>query len=59
MPFVGARRDGASGFLLKDTPPPKIVEAVHRVLTGEPILSPSESRSRACLDPSIRPSRRR
>lgn len=32
---------GASGFLLKDTPPAKIVDAVHRVFAGEPILSPS------------------
>lgn len=32
---------GASGFLLKDTPPPQIVEAVRRVAAGEPILSPS------------------
>ena len=38
---LAALRAGASGFLLKDTPPPKIVEAVHRVLAGEPILSPS------------------
>lgn len=32
---------GASGFLLKDTSPAKIVDAVHRVLAGEPMLSPS------------------
>ncbi|WP_283253407.1 response regulator transcription factor [Actinotalea sp. K2] len=38
---LAALRAGASGFLLKDTPPPKIVEAVHRVIAGEPILSPS------------------
>jgi len=38
---LAALRAGASGFLLRDTPPPKIVEAVHRVLAGEPILSPS------------------
>lgn len=33
--------DGASGFLLKDTPPADIVDAVHKVAAGDPILSPS------------------
>jgi DNA-binding NarL/FixJ family response regulator len=37
---VGALRAGASGFLLKDTPPARIVSAIHRVVDGEPILSP-------------------
>ena len=32
---------GAAGFLLKDTPPPKMVEAVRSVARGEPALSPS------------------
>ena len=32
---------GASGFLLKDTAPEMIVEAIHRVAAGEPMLSPS------------------
>ena len=32
---------GASGFLLKDTAPAMIVEAIHRVAAGEPMLSPS------------------
>lgn len=32
---------GASGFLLKDTPPPEIVEAVRKVAAGDPMLSPS------------------
>lgn len=32
---------GAQGFLLKDTPPAQIVEAVRRVAAGDPILSPS------------------
>ncbi|MFK4084805.1 response regulator [Kribbella sp. NPDC020789] len=36
-----ALRAGASGFLLKHTPPPEIVEAVHRVAAGEHMLSPS------------------
>lgn len=34
-------RAGASGFLLKDTPPPEIVEAVRKVAGGDPMLSPS------------------
>jgi DNA-binding NarL/FixJ family response regulator len=32
---------GAGGFLLKDTPPAAIVDAVHRVAAGDPMLSPS------------------
>jgi DNA-binding NarL/FixJ family response regulator len=39
-----ALRAGASGFLLKDTPPPEIVQAVRRVAAGEPMLSPSVTR---------------
>jgi DNA-binding NarL/FixJ family response regulator len=34
-----ALRVGASGFLLKDTPPEQIVEAVRRTVRGEPMLS--------------------
>ncbi|TQS20138.1 response regulator transcription factor [Microbispora sp. KK1-11] len=40
----GALRAGASGFLLKDTPPEGIVDAVLRVAAGEPILSPGVTR---------------
>ena len=36
-----ALRAGASGFLLKDTPPAAIVDAVRKVAGGEPMLSPS------------------
>jgi DNA-binding NarL/FixJ family response regulator len=38
---VRALGDGASGFLLKDTPPAQIVDAVRKVAAGEPMLSPS------------------
>lgn len=36
---------GADGFLLKDTPPAAIVEAIQRVVDGEPMLSPSATRT--------------
>jgi DNA-binding NarL/FixJ family response regulator len=39
-----ALRAGASGFLLKDTPPAEILRAVARVAAGDPILSPSVTR---------------
>ncbi|MGY2066315.1 response regulator [Blastococcus sp. SYSU DS0619] len=39
-----ALRAGASGFLLKDTPPASIVDAVRRVADGEPMLSPTVTR---------------
>ncbi|ROO85322.1 LuxR family two component transcriptional regulator [Actinocorallia herbida] len=42
--ILRALRAGASGFLLKDTPPPRIVEAVTRVAAGDPILSPAVTR---------------
>nr|MDT0658565.1 response regulator transcription factor [Micromonospora sp. DSM 115978] len=35
-----AMRAGASGFLLKHTPPPQIAEAIRQVAAGEPMLSP-------------------
>ncbi|MFI5959943.1 response regulator [Cryptosporangium sp. NPDC051539] len=39
-----ALRAGASGFLLKDTPPDQLVDAVLRVSSGDPILSPQVTR---------------
>lgn len=38
---IRALANGASGFLLKDTPPAEIVAAVRRVHEGEPMLSPT------------------
>ena len=38
---VRALGAGASGFLLKDTAPQAIVEAIRRVADGDPMLSPS------------------
>jgi DNA-binding NarL/FixJ family response regulator len=42
--ILHALRAGASGFLLKDTPPARIVEAVRQVAAGEPMLSPQVTR---------------
>jgi DNA-binding NarL/FixJ family response regulator len=39
-----ALRAGASGFLLKDTPPAGIVRAIRAVAAGEPMLSPAITR---------------
>jgi DNA-binding NarL/FixJ family response regulator len=39
-----ALRAGASGFLLKDTPPEQLVAAIHVVAAGEALLSPSITR---------------
>ena len=39
-----ALRAGASGFLLKDTPPPEIVRAIEHVHAGEGTLSPTVTR---------------
>jgi DNA-binding NarL/FixJ family response regulator len=42
---LGALRAGADGFLLKDTPPAEIVEAIHKVVDGESMLSPTATRT--------------
>jgi DNA-binding NarL/FixJ family response regulator len=38
---VAALDAGASGFLLKDSPPDQIVHAVQRAAAGEPVLAPA------------------
>ncbi|MEU5286819.1 response regulator transcription factor [Streptomyces sp. CA-278952] len=38
---LGALRAGALGFVLKDTPPPRILDAVRAVADGAPALSPA------------------
>ncbi|ANZ42080.1 DNA-binding response regulator [Lentzea guizhouensis] len=40
----GALRAGASGFLLKDTPPTELLDAIRVVASGESLLSPSVTR---------------
>jgi DNA-binding NarL/FixJ family response regulator len=42
---MSAIRAGADGFLLKDTPPADIVQAVRLVAAGEAMLSPSVTRT--------------
>ena len=42
---LSALRAGASGFLVKDTPPAEIVNAVRLVAAGEAMLSPSVTRT--------------
>ncbi|MCW2802261.1 MAG: two component transcriptional regulator, LuxR family [Propionibacteriaceae bacterium] len=42
---MGALRAGASGFLVKDTPPAEIINAVRLVAAGDAIISPSVTRT--------------
>lgn len=42
---VAALGAGADGFLLKDTPPQEIVDAIRRVAAGDAMLSPAVTRT--------------
>jgi len=42
---LSALRAGASGFLVKDTPPEEIINAVRLVASGDAIISPSVTRT--------------
>jgi DNA-binding NarL/FixJ family response regulator len=42
--IIAALRAGASGFLLKDAPTAKVVEAVRAVAAGDAVLSPTVTR---------------
>jgi DNA-binding NarL/FixJ family response regulator len=42
---MSALRAGASGYLLKDTPPAQIINAVRVVASGDAIISPSVTRT--------------
>ena len=42
---MSALAAGADGFLLKDTPPPQILDAIRNVAAGNPMLSPSVTRT--------------
>jgi DNA-binding NarL/FixJ family response regulator len=42
---LSALRAGASGFLVKDTPPAEIIKAVRLVASGDAIISPSVTRT--------------
>ncbi|MDI6099291.1 response regulator transcription factor [Actinoplanes sp. NEAU-A12] len=39
-----AMRAGASGFILKDITPPRLLDAIHTVAAGEALLAPSVTR---------------
>ncbi|MEU8587592.1 response regulator transcription factor [Streptomyces sp. NPDC048664] len=56
---IRALRAGAAGFVLKDTPPAEILEAVRRVAAGDPVLSPAVTRQLMAHAAGARPDSRR
>jgi DNA-binding NarL/FixJ family response regulator len=54
---VGALQAGASGFLLKESPPEEILRAIHVVADGEALISPGVTR--AVIDELAKRPRRR
>jgi DNA-binding NarL/FixJ family response regulator len=42
--IIGALRAGASGFLVKDSPPEEVVRAVRLIASGQALLAPSVTR---------------
>jgi DNA-binding NarL/FixJ family response regulator len=42
--IIGALRAGASGFLVKDSPPEELIRAVRVIAAGEALLAPSVTR---------------
>lgn len=53
--ILGALRAGATGYLVKDTPPAEIETAIRRAAAGEPALSPSVTRRLVAAATSERP----
>jgi DNA-binding NarL/FixJ family response regulator len=57
----GALRAGASGFLLKDTPPAELLAAIRSVASGDAVLAPSVTRrllsafAQQTIDPVVAP----
>ena len=49
----GALRAGASGFLLKDAPPPDMLSAIRAVATGDAVVAPSVTRRLLSLSSTI------
>jgi DNA-binding NarL/FixJ family response regulator len=53
--ILGALRAGATGYLVKDTPPAEIETAIRRAAAGEPALSPSVTRRLVAAATAERP----
>jgi DNA-binding NarL/FixJ family response regulator len=56
--IYAALRAGAGGFLLKDTPPERLLAAIHTVAAGDTLLTPSVTRRLVeSYVPPVRPER--